>query len=163
MPFCVFFSAVTRACEHKAAPALPGLAGRMAEGAREPGHGQRHRQVADGRRAWRAHLLHYDLQPRDAPLQERQQVQSEIQQQLQNTVKQWKQDRCLSGKGLVHREGNGLGNNFLRLTWRNIKALVSDSSGGWRTSPFISTAFSAVPVPTFLSVPNGKETPLHEV
>lgn len=44
-------SAVTRAGEHAAAQALPGLGGHVGPGARDRRHGRRNRQVADGRRA----------------------------------------------------------------------------------------------------------------
>lgn len=133
---CVCFLAVTWAREHKAAPALPSLARRMGEGAREPGHGRRHLQVADGRRARRARIVHDDLRPRDAALQEHQQVQSEIQQQLQNAMKRWKWVRWLSGRDSAQGR---------KWTWRQLSKdnIVSDTSGGWRTSrPFLNSVFS---------------------
>lgn len=45
------FPSVTRESEHTTAQALPGLGGRVGEGARRPRHDRRDQQVADGRRA----------------------------------------------------------------------------------------------------------------
>lgn len=56
---------------HWPAQTLPGLAGHLGRATRDPQHGCRHPQVADGRRAGGPAVLHHHLRARGPPLSQR--------------------------------------------------------------------------------------------
>lgn len=88
-----FVSSVPREGEHAAAQPLPGLGGRVGEGARPPRHERRDQQVADGRRARRPITLHHHPPARGPPLHEHQQVPRQIRHAQQGAVAEEKRGR----------------------------------------------------------------------